>query len=191
VGGPFEELLYTQLGVGRKLPRKQEWVSKDGRSPRSPYKFRWEFLSAGRPDYVRENRRGQLERSQLFLKSGFSPVSGESTHSCSNWTKRRKSNFESGTAESRYRNRSGRGFSHLHRRLRWSDGENWQKSLIFANLHREQFIRPVVARALNCAVAENCKVVREVLANSFQITSRAHRRSLKLGYYSSPKIFLR
>jgi hypothetical protein len=51
---------------------------------------------------------------------------------------------------------------------------------------------PLLAQALNRTDAENCIVVREVcyLARSIH-SSRAHRRSLNNGYYSSPKISLK
>lgn len=47
-------------------------------------------------------------------------------------------------------------FPHFKPSLRLTVRGNWQKSLIFDNLHREQSLRGAMARALNCAAAENC-----------------------------------
>jgi hypothetical protein len=63
-------------------------------------------------------------------------------------------------------------------------GKNPLFSLIF---HHKQYIRAVVAQALNCANVENCIVACEDLANSFHF-ARASPLSQQ-GYYSSPQIF--
>jgi hypothetical protein len=62
--------------------------------------------------------------------------------------------------------------------------------LFLEHFRRKLRSTPLLAQALNRTGVENCTSEREVwyLARLIH-SSRAHRRSLNNGYYSSPKIF--
>jgi len=86
-----------------------------------------------------------------------------------------------------------RSFTFFRTRIRVCDHAslpNHPISLFLEHFRRKLRSTPLLAQALNRTGVENCTSEREVwyLARLIH-SSRAHRRSLNNGYYSSPKIF--
>jgi hypothetical protein len=74
----------------------------------------------------------------------------------------RKFLLESGIDESRKRNDQFEFFELLSEFATMQKPQNLRNALFWLNFNLKRSLGSLLARALNCAMAENCKVVREV-----------------------------